>query len=125
MRYAPTDVFGGAQDDDGGDVAADAVPCGAALVQPGGGDGINRRHSPLPGFGCYGGVDLVARPGADETHSRSPGRGLKQDAFLFCIAAFLNDVFDVSPHVGTPVQGFDGRKWPRGFDSPEPGNELR
>ena len=107
MRYAPTDVLGCAAHDQRGDVAAVRVPRGVALVQPGGGGGIGDRHRPLPGFGCYGGLDLVARPGADETHSRSPGRGLKY-AFLFCIAAFLNDVFDVSPHVGTPVQGFDG-----------------
>ena len=76
MRYAPTDVFGCAAHDQRGDVSAVRVSRGVALVQPGGGDGINRRHSPLPGFGCYGGVDLVARPGADETHSRSPGRML-------------------------------------------------
>ena len=106
MRYAPTDVLGGAQDDDGGDVAADAVPCGAAFVQPGGGGGIGDRHRPLPGFGCYGGVDLVARQGADETHSRPLRRELKQDAFLFCIAAFLNDVFDVSPPCGDTGSGF-------------------
>ena len=124
MRYAPTDVLGCAAHDQRGDVAAVWVPRGVALVQPGGGGGIGDGHCPLPGFGCYGGVDLVARPGADETHSRSLRRGLK-DAFLFCIAAFLNDVFDVSPHVGTPVQGFDGCNRPRGFDSPEPGNELR
>ena len=76
MRYAPTDVLGGAQDDDGGDVAADAVPRGVALVQPGGGGRIGDGHRPLSGFGCYGGVDLAQRPGADETNSRPLRRGL-------------------------------------------------
>ena len=107
MRYAPTDVFGCAAHDQRRDVAAVRVPWGVAFVQPGGGGGGGDGHCPLPGFGCYGGLDLAQRPGADETHSRPLRRGLK-DAFLFCIAAFLNDVFDVSPHVGTPVQGFDG-----------------
>ena len=105
MRYAPTDVFGCAAHDQRGDVAAVRVPRGVALMQPGGGGGGDDGHCPLPGFGCYGGLDLVARPGADETHSRSLRRGLK-DAFLFCIAAFLNDVFDVSPPCGDTGSGF-------------------
>ena len=58
-RVAPTDVLGGAQDDQRGDVAPIRVPWGVAFVQPGGGGGGGDGHCPLPGFGCYGGVDLV------------------------------------------------------------------
>ena len=57
---APTHVFGRAQDDERRDVASDAVSCGVALVQPDGGDGIDRRHCLLLGFGRDCGLDLVA-----------------------------------------------------------------
>ena len=60
MRYAPTDVFGRAQDDERRDVASVRVPRDVALVQPDGGDGIDRRHCLLPASGCDRGLDLVA-----------------------------------------------------------------
>ena len=60
MRYAPTHVFGRAQDDERRDVAPVRVPRDVALVQPDGGDGIDRRHCLLLGFGRDRGLDLLA-----------------------------------------------------------------
>ena len=60
MRYAPTDVFGRAQNDKRGDVASVRMPRGVALMQPDGGDGIDRRHCLLLGFGRDRGLDLLA-----------------------------------------------------------------
>ena len=60
MQYAPTHVFGRAQDDERRDVAPVRVPRDVALVQPDGGDGIDRRHCLLLGFGRDCGLDLVA-----------------------------------------------------------------
>ncbi len=60
MQYAPTDVLGRAQDDERRDVAPVRVPRDVALVQPDGGDGIDRRHCLLLGFGRDCGLDLVA-----------------------------------------------------------------
>ena len=57
---APTHVFGCAQDDERRDVAPVRVPRDVALVQPDGGDGIDRRHCLLLGFGRDCGLDLVA-----------------------------------------------------------------
>ena len=60
MRYAPTHVFGRAQNDERRDVAPVRVPRDVALVQPDGRDGIDRRHCLLLGFGRDRGLDLVA-----------------------------------------------------------------
>ena len=60
MQYAPTHVFGRAQDDERRDVAPVRVPRDVALVQPDGGDGIDRRHYLLLGFGRDRGLDLLA-----------------------------------------------------------------
>ena len=57
---APTHVFGRAQDDERRDVAPVRVPRDVALVQPDGGDGIDRRHCLLPGSGRDRGLDLLA-----------------------------------------------------------------
>ena len=56
----PTDVFGRAQNDERRDVAPVRVPRDVALVQPDGGDGIDRRHCLLLGFGRDRGLDLLA-----------------------------------------------------------------
>ena len=57
---APTHVFGRAQNDKRGDVASVRMPRGVALMQPDGGDGIDRRHCLLLGFGRDRGLDLLA-----------------------------------------------------------------
>ena len=60
MRYAPTDVFGCAQNDERRDVAPVRVPRDVALVQPDRVDGIGHRHCLLPGSGRDRGLDLLA-----------------------------------------------------------------
>ena len=60
MQYAPTDVLGRAQDDERRDVAPVRVSRDVALVQPDGGDGIDRRHCLLPASGRDRGLDLLA-----------------------------------------------------------------
>ena len=57
---APTHVFGRAQNDERRDVVPVRVPRDVALVQPDGGDGIDRRHCLLPASGRDRGLDLLA-----------------------------------------------------------------